>query len=278
MNEPKLQTYLQLRAEGLTAREKMTAQQALVEKDKQQHKSDQAGVSSTKAEMEKIIGPMEQTLNVTLESVLEMKGNLWWGDFIGPDMSRFFSNSVKYTEGPKMRYALLVSILRDTVHTTDKFSEPVKKEGGDVLDQYLDMWSVFQQLYAKVKHAGQHLPQQKLEICRLTTEWHSCFVKVCFASEREPPPKCHIMHAHQCDFILNNDVSWALAEEAGESAHGLVNRAADSNVRQHGWKAKLEGTLRTFQHTNSLKFGNINTSVKKEGRRRAPKKRNILDL
>ena len=64
MNEPELQTYLQLRAEGLTAREKMTAQQALVEKYKQQHKSDQAAVTSTKAEMEKIVGPMEQTLNV----------------------------------------------------------------------------------------------------------------------------------------------------------------------------------------------------------------------
>ena len=160
-------------------------------------------------------------------------------------MSCFFSNSLKYTEGPQVRYALLISILRDTVNTTKTFSE----------------------LYTKVKHAGQHLPQQKLDICRLTTEWHSRFVKVCIASEREPPPKCHIMHAHQCDFILNNDVSWALAEEAGESAHGLVNRAADSNVSQHGWKAKLEGTLRTFQHTNSIKFGNINASVKKEGRR-----------
>ena len=105
LNEPELQTYLHLRAEGLTAREKMTAQQALVEKYKQQHKSDQAGVSSTKAEMEKIIGPMEQTLNVTLESVLEMKGNLWWGDFIGPDKSRFLSNSLKCTEGRMMRYA-----------------------------------------------------------------------------------------------------------------------------------------------------------------------------
>ena len=122
----------------------MIAQQALVEKYKQQHKSDQAAVRTTKAEMDKIIGPMEQTLNVTLESVLEMKGSILWGDFIDPVASRFFLNSLECPEGPQMRYALLVSSLQDTVNTTDKFSEPVKKEGGDVLDQYLDMWSVFQ--------------------------------------------------------------------------------------------------------------------------------------
>ena len=264
-----------LRETGLGVKGKLEIQQKETVQKKKQLTELEAGLKQLRNEIKNVQGPLEAKAVHVMEFNLGMKGNVWWGDFIGPDMSEFFQKKVTNTEVPKY-VVLLSAILEETAPYHDLMSMGDSEEGAtwneieQLLQNYREMWNLFADLYEAVKTPG-YIDDSRLALIENLVPQFSAVYEtlVCI---KEPPPKFHCIQHHLLEFIRRHRCTWALSEEGLESSHHIIPILHEQNSRRCGYEAKLLGTAASFAQRKHSEFSAAVQNTVQSGRKQCTKK------
>ena len=238
-------------------------------------------IANIQKEIKNVIGPIESRSKHCLEWELELKGNVWWGDYIGPDITKFFSlkkvmNGEETVEDAKPKFQVLVDTIRkhvidniDAISLAELVPGETLTNASQMLEEYLNLWKSMGSLHFATKHAGEQTPERLKNLYELQEEFVPRYQALCVQIDKEGPPKFHVQKRHTMGFIATNRCSWNLSEEAIESLHHVISFHAERNARLPGEKHKLEGTMRSFVAQNDFKIASCVNDTKATVQRRS---------
>ena len=157
-------------------------------------------IGKLKDEIKKVQGPLEYKAAFVVQWKLGLKGNVWWGNFIGPDIVSFLTHKnivdgEPTEEDTKPKYQELLACIDQEALTHLELLSANDKVDGDTLQEiramlaaYADMWELFSLFFFKVKHAGDVDEQRMQEIKNLHPRFCSIFKQVCGSEGKEPSP------------------------------------------------------------------------------------------
>ena len=269
LTEQEIHDFLMLRDTGLGLKSELENQQKLTQQKKKQLTELEGCMKKLRTEIKNVQGPLEARAAFVMEFRLGLKGNVWWGDFIGPDMSAFLK---KPTNGELPKFMmLLASIMDEIAPHHDLLCSGDIEEGStwneieDLLARYRGMWDAFADLYAAVKTSG-YIDDMRLALIeKLHPRFCTIFESV--VCIKEPPPKFHCINAHLLDLIRRHRCSWALSEEGLESSHHILRILHEQNARRCGFEAKLLGTAASYSQRKNAGFAAAAQAAVQDGKR-----------
>ena len=228
-----------------------------LQKEKQVTESEHK-VKTIRLEIKNIQGPLEKRAVEALEFQLGLRGNIWWGDYIGPDMMAFLIPPLNANQ--KTRFEKLIDIIKaemlehmNLLATREAQPSDTLRDIHKLTQDYKNMWQVFQEFLLLVKTQG-YIDDKHL--CKI----EECHPRFCVTYEsvvkpgKEPPPKFHCVHSHMIDFIRRNRCTWVLSEEGLESSHHILRILGERNARRKGVEEKFKGTMASFLASKDAGF------------------------